>query len=398
MKYCTFVLIIAISVTVSAAQDLSLPLPGGPYAVGTTRLVLVDGERPEEFTADPGDRREIPVRAWYPSDRAGNLPDAPYYEGGDRIVSRFGYPPALADLETHSAFDIPVSSKKQAFPVVLFNHGWGEHAVQNTVLMEELASRGYVVFSITHPYEAKFWVYPDGSLRFLDMQSPRFIGISAEQNRPGMVGLFQEMFTTRGAGAQEDLFRRTVEAMPIMLGESPRMWAADIGFFIDRLDSLNRNETHFKDKLDLDKIGVMGMSMGGIAAGQACIGDRRIKAALNIDGGLFGDLPDTVITQPTMFMGSRRFSGYDSVFAAHVSGDTYVVTIPEADHYDFSDFTLINRNHPMMGSVEGTRMLEIVNAYSVAFLDFYLKGRESDLLKGAARPYPEVDFKVFRRP
>jgi predicted dienelactone hydrolase len=398
MRSCTLLLIIMIAAPLAAAQDLSLPEPGGQYAVGTTRLVLVDRGRPELFTASPDDHREIAIRVWYPADSDGKAHPAPYYEDAEEIVSRFGYPRALAPLETHAEFDVPVSDKQAEYPVILFNHGWGEHAVQNTVLMEELASRGYFVLSITHPYEAKFWVYPDGSLKFLDTWSPRFMEIMAEQNRPEMMSLFNAMFTTRGAAAQESLFRRTVEAMPIMLGETPRMWADDIRFVAGELDSLNHGKTAFDGKLDLENIGVMGMSMGGIAASQACIGQARIKAALNIDGGLFGDLPDTVVAQPTMFMGSRRFAGYDSVFARHVSGTAYTVIIRDADHYDFSDFTLLNRAHPMIGTVEGMRMLEIVNAYTLAFFDFYLKGEESDLLTGAGRPYAEVNFQAFNRP
>jgi hypothetical protein len=50
----------------------------------------------------------------------------------------------------------------------------------------------------------------------------------------------------------------------------------------------------------------------------------------------------------------------------------------------------------MIGTVDGLRMLEIVNAYSLAFLDVYLKGTESDLLGGEGVPFPEVDFRVFR--
>ncbi|NRA59767.1 MAG: hypothetical protein HRU25_02420 [Psychrobium sp.] len=38
------------------------------------------------------------------------------------------------------------------FPVLIFNHGLYLVAEQNTILMEHLASHGYVIFSIAHPY------------------------------------------------------------------------------------------------------------------------------------------------------------------------------------------------------------------------------------------------------
>ena len=398
MKAVTFASILILVVGICASEEISLPQPTGAHAIGTTHLVFIDQTRPELFTDDPADHREITVRAWYPGDPGKGARTAPYYENAEEIVTRFGYPSTLIGLDTHSKLDIPVSRQEQTYPVVVFNHGWGEHAAQNTVLMQELASHGYVVFSLAHHYEAKYWAYPDGRLGYLSLTSSRFNKIMAEQSKPEMMELFQAIFTTRGAAAQESLFRRTVEAMPTFLEEGPRIWAEDIKFIIDELDSLNRSEGRFEGKLDLEKLGVMGMSMGGIAAGQACIGENRIKAGINVDGGLLGDLVDTTLSQPMLYVGSRRFIGYDEFLADHVAGDVYTLTIGDADHYDFTDFTLLHRDHPMIGSVDGLRMLEILNSYTLAFFDLYLKGQESDLLSGERKPYPEVDFRVHNEP
>jgi hypothetical protein len=398
MKALTFACVLILGAGICTSEEISLPEPTGAYAVGTTHLVFVDETRPEIFTDDPADHREVTVRAWYPGEPVKEASTAPYYENAEEIVPKFGYPSTLLGLNTHSQLDIPVSQQEDVYPVVLFNHGWGEHAGQNTVLMEELASHGYVVFSLAHHYEAKYWAYPDGRLGYLSLASSRFKKIMGEQSKPEMMEMFQAIFTTKGAAAQESLFKRTVETMPTFLGEGPRIWAEDIKFIIDELDSLNRSEGQFEGKLDLERLGVMGMSMGGIAAGQACIGESRIKAAINIDGGLLGDLADTTVTQPMFYMGSRRFIGYDEFFADHATGDAYTLTISDARHYDFTDFTLIHRKHPMIGSVDGMRMLEILNRYTLAFFDFYLKGKESDLLRGKTRPYPEVDFRVHKEP
>jgi pimeloyl-ACP methyl ester carboxylesterase len=395
-------LLLAVAVIVfggaCAAQEETLPEPTGDYAVGTTRLLFVDRTRPEVFTEEPADFREVTARAWYPADPGDGAARTPYYEHAEDIVRNFGYPAGLAGFGTNSWLDVPVSAREGAYPVVIFNHGWGEHASQSTILMEELASHGYIVLSLAHPYEAKFWVYPDGRVAYLDFGSPRFEQIVAEQRRPEFMGLFYAMFTTRGIAAQDSLFKQMVEAMPVFLRDGPRMWAADIGFVIDRLDSLNASPGIFKGRLDLEKLGVMGMSMGGAAAQQACLGESRIVAAINMDGGLLGDLPDKVVAQPLMYINSKRFVGYDDVLAAHAAGDVYVVTIPDADHYDFSDFTLINRGHAMIGTVDGRRMTDIVNGYTRAFFDFYLRGVDSDLLSGKERPYPEATLYTERRP
>ncbi len=396
MKALIFVSILILCTGICTAQKITLPPPTGDYTIGTTHLVFVDETRPELFTEDPADHREVTVKVWYPGDAVKKASAAPYYENAEAIVPRFGYPSTLLDLNTNSNIGIPVGHQEDMYPVILFNHGWGEHAAQNTVLMEELASHGYVVLSLAHHYEAKYWVYPDGDLGFLVTESPRFQKIFGEQSKPGIMDLFQAMFTTKGAAAQESLFRQTVEFMPTFLGESPRHWADDIRFVIDQLDSLNRSDERFKGKLDLGRLGVMGMSMGGIATGQACLIEPRIKAGMNIDGGLLGDLADTVVTQPMFYMGSKRFVGYHEVFADHAAGDAYTLIIGDADHYDFTDFTLLHREHLMIGSVDGQRMLDIMNDYTLAFFDLYLRGKESDLLRGETKPYAEVDFRVHK--
>jgi predicted dienelactone hydrolase len=398
MKIIVIACVLILAAGSCTSEGVRLPAPSGPYEVGTTHLVFVDKSRPEVFTDEPDDTREVTVRAWYPAGAEAEAAIAPYYEDADAMVQNFSYPPELAEVETNSMLDVPVSEEEDDYPVILFNHGWGEHAVQNTVLMEELASRGYAVFSLAHHYEAKYWAYPDGRIEYLSLASTRFQHLMAEQNNPGIMHLFQAMFTTTDADSQAALFRRTVEAMPTFLGEGPRMWAEDIAFIVGELDSLNGGDGRFAGKLDLERLGVMGMSLGGAAAGQACIGDSRIRAAMNVDGGLLGDLVDSVLTTPVMFVGSRRFIGYDEVFARHASGDAYTLTIGDADHYDFTDFTLLHRDHPMIGTVDGRQMLDIMNAYTLAFFDFYLKGIESELLTGESRPYPEAQLRVHTAP
>jgi predicted dienelactone hydrolase len=398
MKTLTVILLFSTFLVTMAFGEGNLPAPTGNYAVGTTRLAFTDSSRGELFTKDPDDLRDVTVTAWYPADVSqsaeANELTLPYFEYEEEFLTRYGYLAALAGTQSNSIKDAPVSERQTAYPLILFSHGWGEHAGQSTILMEELASHGYVVFSLAHHYDAKFWAYPNGRLGYFDMTSPRMQQIVAEQSQPGMMERFNAMFTTRGVAAQESLFRQTIEAMPTMLLETPRMWAKDISFVVDELQDLNASEGPFKDRLDLDRLGVMGMSMGGAAAGQACVEDSRIRAGINADGGLLGDLPDTTIARPFMFMGSQRFIEYEEVFAKHMAGDAYTLIFAEADHYDFTDLTLLLREHPMIGTVDGQVMLQIVNAYTLAFFDMYLKGEESELLLGKTTPYPEANFQV----
>jgi hypothetical protein len=56
-----------LGLAVSVALPMVLPVfrfphPSGPYEIGTLTYHWVDADRPEVFTADPGDRRELMVQ------------------------------------------------------------------------------------------------------------------------------------------------------------------------------------------------------------------------------------------------------------------------------------------------------------------------------------------------
>jgi hypothetical protein len=96
-------------------------------------------------------------------------------------------------LKTNSSRDLPVSPREKDYPVLIFSHGWGEHYSHSTILMEELASHGYIVFSIAHHYECKFSFYPDGQTIHLDVNSLRFQKIMQEQQNPKAMEFTQSL-------------------------------------------------------------------------------------------------------------------------------------------------------------------------------------------------------------
>ncbi len=65
-------------------------------------------------------------------------------------------------------------------------------------------------------------------------------------------------------------------------------------------------------------------------------------------------------------------------------------------HNDFGDYPLLSPLSallPERGKLKGKRTLHIVNTYTLAFFDRYLKNQPSSLLNGSSIDYPEVDFK-----
>src|ERR687898_2092518 len=150
------------------------PHPSGPYEIGTLTYHWVDADRPEVFTADPDDRRELMVQIWYPAEGDPSSPRAPYIQDADAITSAFArlfdVPEFLLGnlkyVTTNAIPSAPVAAPmaddEPGYPVLIFLEGLGAFRQMNTYQVEELVSHGYVVVAIDQPYTATDVVFPDG--------------------------------------------------------------------------------------------------------------------------------------------------------------------------------------------------------------------------------------------
>lgn len=372
------------------SQTSTLPRPSGKHSIGINYLHFTDNSRKELFDNSQKSYREITVKSWYPADEKSNL--EPYLPNAEFAIKYCQFPEIYRDLKTNSSRDVPVSSKEKEYPVLLFSHGWGEHYSQNSILMEELASHGYIIFSIAHHFECRYSAYPDGRVIHLDINSLRFQKIWREQQNPKSMELIHKMYNASNDKERIQVFLETSSTLPTLLKESPQYWAEDLSFFLDRLKDINRENKIFKDKLNLDKIGVFGMSMGGIASSEICITDKRVKACINIDGGLYASALDRTIQTPFLFLNSKRFLGYGQLFTSKSIKDCYSLSVKNSDHYNFTDYSIYPSPliMPFIGTIDGNRIIEIMNVMVLAFFDKYLKEKKDvDLIK-QAKEFSEI--------
>jgi hypothetical protein len=75
----------------------------------------------------------------------------------------------------------------------------------------------------------------------------------------------------------------------------------------------------------------------------------------------------------------------------HSKGPWYQVTIGKTNHGHFSDFLLFLPANK--AQLDPQRAHEIIVAYTLAFFDKHLLGKDTDLLKGPSANYPEVTFR-----
>lgn len=374
------------------SQTNALPKPSGKYLTGITYMNFTDETRKELFDNSGQSFREITVKAWYPSDEKSN--PEPYLLNADFAIKYCMFPEILRNLKTNSGRDLPVSSGENKYPVLIFSHGWGEHFSQNSILMEELASHGYIIFSIAHHYEAKYSEYPDGRIVHIEFNSNRFQKIWKEQQNPKAMELHKKRYTVSTDDERTELSREMETILPTALKESPKYWAEDISFFLDQLKTINGKNKILKDKLDTDRIGIFGMSMGGIATGEFCLNDNRVRAGINIDGGLHASLlePDRRLQIPFLFLTGQMFSGCGKLFVDKSTGDCYSINVTNANHYNFTDHSIYpySKISQLLGTIDGKRMIEIMNVIVITFFDKYVKGIEGADLINEANKYPEI--------
>ena len=323
-----------------------LPLHG-TYKVRKCNAILVDKNRKEQFENDGSDR-EVPVYFFYPED------------AGDG----------------------------EKFPLVVFSHGAFGYYQSNVSTYMELASRGYVVVSLEHPYHSFFTKDTDGRTIIVDQ------------------GFINSVMTTGQNGTEEEIFKVSQEWMKLRVDDMnfaldelikgaennnlEDFWFADGGMREDTLEVLSHTDT--------SKIGLMGHSMGGATSVE--VGKQRddISAVIDIDGTMLGsitgaengkfivedidyDVPIFEIENMNAHKEAVEAEAIDYPYPNNMirkNAETYFGTYFEGSlHMDYTDLPMFS---PLLGKmlgsgdVDNSYIMDTVNSLAADFFDCYLKG------------------------
>ncbi|WP_409185891.1 alpha/beta hydrolase family protein [Amycolatopsis sp. VS8301801F10] len=369
-----FALIATGPVTAWAFPVPGFPAPSGGFAVGTRVLQWTDPNRPETFTADPQDRRTVVAQLWYPARDSADAPRAQYLGRttdeartvAEALARGVGLPGFLLDdvprARTHAIPDAPAASEGGRFPIVLFSPGSSGVRTQNTAWAEELASHGYVVAALDHPYDSAAVVLADGRTITTATVST---GDRDEDNRLG------ETWTA--------------------------IRAADLSFALTQLEALNQGGSDpLAGRLDTSRVAATGHSMGGAAALQAARQDHRIAAVVDLDGYPRGplspalDQPTLALTQAVTPATDPRYLPQLTEVLARGTATNYRLTLPGAAHLTFTDGPLYLPPVPSItGSLGRAESPHVVAAATLVFLDSVLRNGSGDVA-GVLAGYGEV--------
>jgi len=366
-----------------------LPEPHGPYAIGTFIAHLVDRSRPERHSDVPGAPREFMIQVWYPAEHVKGK--RAWYRDPRMNTWRSDH---LRLVKTHSFWDLPAAKQAQTFPVLLFGPSSGGNRDQNTFEVEELVSQGYVVVGMDFPYSCSRVVFPDGRVA-------HSLPIWMDSSTP-------------------ESYRATVAGIELMLQDHVN----DARYVLNELERWNRaGSGHLlAGRLNLARTGVFGHSFGGALAAALCRADSRVVAGINMDGWLFSEAEREGVPKPFLYMYSDETWAPDPAVIAGYRGGVrreadktlldwrreaetikrfggYRLHIVGSGHGNYSDIGLFTRplpfqSHPRLNNY---RAFQIIDAFTLAFFDRYLRDRAAPLLDQGGYP-GEVQYERFSAP
>jgi predicted dienelactone hydrolase len=377
------------SLWVERNTAVELPPPTGPFPVGRALYDWVDDETLDALAPVPGTKRELLVWIWYPTaPKPSSAATAEYLPAPMRAPVERVRPALinfltrdLSKVQTHSFRNADISPRQPSYPVVMMRAGASAEVWNYSTLAEDLASHGYVVVGLDAPYRTHVVAFPDGRVM-----------IRAPENNPEL-----------GSGEQQVARVNRVLAA----------WTADMGFVLDRLQSVNLSDPsgRFTGRLDMTRVGAFGHSFGGAQAAQFCHADSRCKAGIDVDGALFGSVIQQGIHKPFMFLLSDHSRESDpesaqiraniqSVYDRLPADRRLCITIRGANHYLFSDDAALMKSSIVMRTLRilgvlgmgGRRQLAITAHCVHSFFDAYLKGANASPLNISSPLYPEIQI------
>lgn len=353
-----------------------LPKPAGPYTVGTSDIYM-KLDRDEPITNDADDSREIMVKAWFPSSQSGKVKDS-YIDNGGRIgfAQKYGLPPFILNyldqIETHVYSDIAIAD--EAFPVLIFSHGYNSKANGYYALLSEIVSQGYVVFAVNHTYESTGTTFPDNRVELFDYDYAHDIESNTWEIITPVIEAFDEGLTF------DERHPIVKEALTTYFGRDiVERWAQDLGDVVNELEKWN-SEGPFRGRLDLSKIGAFGHSRGGGAAGELTLTDNRIRAGANLDGVQWGQIVTTAFQKPFLFLSSDWPESHENLIPhAYINKSTSVFydgLLLQSGHSNFMDipYMIPVQALSMAGEIDPDLAMEITTKLVTSFFDRHLNG------------------------
>ncbi|KAB5566308.1 PAF acetylhydrolase [Coniochaeta sp. 2T2.1] len=372
----------------TAVAAVVLPGPNGPYGVSMVVKSLTDKSRIDPYAPmEKRQKRQVLVSLFLPVDtkttpaKKGTVPYmtpavAQHY---DVLAASIGLPNntfASFDIGTSDVIPEPrcrgcrgTNKALPKLPLVLLSPGSGQSRLLYGVMARSLASEGYAVVTVDHPYEAPIVEFPDGTI-------------------------------VKAA----DISDEDIPALEKMT----QVCADDMSFVIDQLQhskTFAADLCAHKTSINFQQIVMYGHSLGGATAAAAMLSDPRIKGGVDMDGRFFNPVLEKGLDRPFALLGRPDHRSEDETwpgFFSNLRGSRFEMQVAGAAHGSFTDFPVLidSLNLPegmkkavaqVLGSASGETMDKVIRGVMVAFCDFVFgKSPAPALLQKGQIELPEM--------
>lgn len=241
------------------------------YFVGTKLMSKSDATRVETLGPSTGSR-QVTSRIYYPTSQA----QGKKLEGGKKF--------------TGILFEDAREVENETFPLIVYNHDYEDVVDSNHTLCAELASQGFVVLSVGHPYEDEIAVTESGSKIKQDKNLKKHM---ASNSVPANLVLMKLRMSN---GKYSVLYKKFVEFQNkygAFMVDRVEQWALDTKFMVGEL--LEK----YPNLIDIERgIGIIGHGFGGNVAYYVCQNYKGYSCGANIDGLLYGHYDDLIMSKP----------------------------------------------------------------------------------------------------
>lgn len=348
-----------------------VPNPPGKYNVTLTTGSLIDYTRNDPYALKPTPRA-LMLSVFQPAKCASTVPvrympkkiaeyQGPFLEENLDVPANLSPLFLEARLPVCSTSDHARCSQVQDAPILLFSPGYSIPRSYYNVLASAIASEGFIVITVDHPFDANMIIYPDGH---------------AVYNNASIL-------------------------KNLTWDEYPR--AADASFIIDQLNNATAMAELLPQRgprpFSTDRVAMLGHSAGGASSIIAASRDHRIRGAINWDGTIFGSPPPKglsqpvqVMSQPVLFVSHQDY--FDVSWTAawpQLKGPKLAVYVKNTTHYTFSDVpTLLQASGQktegldnLLGTIAPAEVVRILTAYTTAWMKGVFAGKiGGSLLQG----------------
>ena len=353
---------------------LRIPEPKGEYAVGTFTFTIY-GQREEVFF--PGAKRNIPARVYYPALKSsveGCARTRYMSENMARALKKYMNAPIdYKKLENNNSnfsccYDNAPLIEGERFPLILFNHGLCSYREANSFLCIELASRGFVVISIAHPYDSVLAEADDGTGVELHKDALK------KQYEPFLPGAISVIGLTMTKGTDRELAEKFCRIQDKYCRYAKLRVSEYMKDTLAVEDYARENLSHMIDFTN--GIGAAGHSLGGATAFMLCLEHEEFSCGANLDGALFGDNRGKILRRPFLQISCKTNLNAETRPYIDHTEPVWGVLFEKMQHIAFSDLKHLMPNKFITGGLDPDVMHENVCMLHLELFETFLKKKK----------------------